>query len=196
MSRAPPTGARQVTRAVATSVLRLSSPRRGRRSPSGRPLTPRSSSRCTSACSRPRVRDDPVRRYREIREPSAVLDLPVLREFQPADYGLQQPCCRRQAVRVEPTRSPRGSLPVRPDPTERARKTRPTSFRSRCSRVRPRDSRLSPLDTVGYTHLRIFRTPGCRDSSRDDSRQYEPPRRVRGTTECSSLLHPCRGIPT
>jgi hypothetical protein len=29
-------------------------------------------------------------------------------------------------------------------------------------------------DTVGYTDVKSFDTPGCRNPSRDDSRQYEP----------------------
>jgi hypothetical protein len=30
-----------------------------------------------------------------------------------------------------------------------------------------------PTDTVGYTDVKMFDTPGCRNPSRDDSRQYE-----------------------
>ncbi|GGI99661.1 hypothetical protein GCM10008995_06860 [Halobellus salinus] len=48
-------------------------------------------------------------------------------------------------------------------------------------------------DTVGYNSVKIFDTPGCRNTSRDYSRQYENPDGTRSGM-CTSRINP-NGLP-
>ncbi|MBB6645904.1 YqjF family protein [Halobellus ruber] len=49
------------------------------------------------------------------------------------------------------------------------------------------------LDTVGYNYLKIFDTPGCRNPSRDYSRQYENRSAAPGSLRLRAALE--RGVP-